>query len=245
MHPCRSQRNLRGSSAAASETKAEKTPKSDNWQLKVLVVRGPRQDCWLMDSAADIHICNNRRLMTDFTEKQTRVGGSTTNGVSPGRGTVWIRLVLKDKSKGVIINLWDIYHLSNSLLNLISLDPFNDISILYDNKRYNFYNKLIRKPLGFAQWWEQSFLLHPLNLSVLATKLLKIGKNTYQDVEPKVHQTQSKNFPLIVRYKCLRHLNFLALKKYLTYHNICYNDNKYICDSCERVKPTKCYNSIP
>lgn len=67
-----------------------------------------------MDSAADVHVCNDQRLMTDFTEKPTKVGGSTADGVSPGRGTVRIRLALEDGSEGVILNLRDVFYLPNS-----------------------------------------------------------------------------------------------------------------------------------
>lgn len=188
MRPCGSKRNLQRGSTAAPEAKLEKTPKKDSWQLKVLMVKGLKEDCWLINSTANVHICNNQKLMTDFIEKPIRVRGSTADGMSPGRGIVRIRLILKDRSKGVILNLRDIYYLSNNPSNLINLRLLNNANILYDNERHNFYNKVSKKPLAFAEQWEQSFLLYPLNLSVSATKLLKIGKNTYQDAEPKVHQ---------------------------------------------------------
>ena len=66
---------------------------------------GPKQSCWLIDSAANIHVCNDLRLMTDFLENPTRVGGSTSDGISPGRGTVKIRLAMEGGSKGLILNL--------------------------------------------------------------------------------------------------------------------------------------------
>ena len=52
-----------------------------------------------MESDVDVHVRNDLRLMTDFAERSTRVGGSTSDGVSPGRGTDRIRQVLEDGSE--------------------------------------------------------------------------------------------------------------------------------------------------
>lgn len=41
-----------------------------------------------MDSIADIHIYNNLRLMTDFMNKLTRVGGLMIDEVSLGYKTI-------------------------------------------------------------------------------------------------------------------------------------------------------------
>lgn len=154
-----------------------------------------------MDSAVDIHVCNDRRLMTDFTERPTRVGGSTADGVSPGRETVQIRLALEDGSEGVILNLRIVFYLPNRPSNLVSLSLLNDAGVFYDNKRHIIYDKTSRKPLAFAQCWERSFLLHPLNLSVSATNLLKIKDDVYREAEPKVYQTKSNKLPLTVWHK--------------------------------------------
>ncbi len=107
------------------------------------------------------------------------------------------------------------------------------------------YDRTSRRPLAFTQWWEQSFLLHPLNLSVSATNLLKAKNHTYQEVEPKIHLTQSNNLPLTVWHKRFGHLNFSALKKHLARHNIHYIKDERVCDSCERAKATKHYNRTP
>lgn len=138
--------------------------------------------------------------MTDFVERPTRVGGSTSDEVSLGRGTVRIRLALEDGTEGVILNLQNFYYLPNSRSNLISLSLLNDAGIYYDNEQQALYNKASRRPLAFTQQWERSFLLHPLNLSVSAANLLKTEGNLYKDTEPKIHQTpaQSDKLPLTV-----------------------------------------------
>ena len=177
MRPRGSQRNLQGVSSSTAQKVVPKTKQSikrDSWQPKVLAIRRPRQDFWLIDSATDIHVCNDLRLMTDFIKKLTNVRGSTTDRVSPGCGIVWIRLALEDGQEGVILNLWNVFYLLNSPSNLISLSLLNNANIFYDNKHHILYNKISQRPLTFAQRWERSFFLYLLNLSVSATNLFKI-----------------------------------------------------------------------
>lgn len=247
MRPHGSQRNMRGgSNLTAQEILPMTKPgvERDSWQLKVLAIRGPRQDCWLMDNAKDVHVCNDLRLMTDLIEKPTNVRGSTADKISPGCGTVWIRLALEDRQKGVILNLQNVFYLPNSPSNLVSLSLLNDTNIFYNNERHILYDKTSRRSLAFAQCWERRFLLHPLNLSVLATNLLKV-EDAYQKFEPKLRLTQSSKFPLTVWQKRFWHLNFSALRNHLTRHNIHYIKDERVCDSCKRAKATKHYNCTP
>ncbi len=237
------QRNLwRGSTTQETVAKADPIPKRDSWQPKILAVKRHRQNCWLIDSATDVHVGNNLRLMTDFTKRSNRVGGSTADGVSPGHGTVRIRLALEEGSKRLILNLRNNFYYPNSPSNLVSLGLLNDASVYYDNERHALYDKISRKPRAFTQRLETSFILHPLKLSVSATNLLKAECNIYQDAEPKVHQTQSDKLPLTIWHKRFGHLNFPALRKNLTQHKICYSNDDRVCNGCERGKATKHYN---
>lgn len=200
-----------------------------------------------MDSAADVHVCNDLRLMTGYSANPTRVGGSTSDGILPGRGTVKIRLAKEDGSEGLILNLRNVFYLPNSPSNLVSLGLLNDAGIYHDNENQTLYDKVSRKPLAFAQRWETSFLLHPLNLSASAINLLKANNNVYENTMPQVqvHQTQNSRLPLTTWHRRLGHLNFPALKKHLKRHNIEYDDDERVCDSCERAKATKHYNRAP
>lgn len=72
--------------------------------------------------------------MTDFTEKPTKIGRLIVDNISLRCRIVQIRLALKDENEEIILNLQDIYYLSNNLSNLISLSLLNDVSIFYDNK---------------------------------------------------------------------------------------------------------------
>lgn len=113
-------------------------------------------------------------------------GGSTVDGVFSGCGTDRITLTLEDGWEEVILNLWNVFYLLNSLCNLVSLRLLNDANIFYDNENHILYNKISRRPLNFIQRWKRSFFLYPLNLLVLATNLLKI-EDVYQEVEPKIY----------------------------------------------------------
>ena len=73
----------------------------------------------------------------------------------------------------------------------------------------------------------------------------KVDDNTYQEAEPRVQQTHSNKLPLTVWQKRFGHINFPALRKHLTRHNIHYNDDERVCDSCERAKATKHYICMP
>ena len=42
--------------------------------------------------------------MTEYYDKPIRIGGSTSDGVSPGRGKVRLRLSQKDKTEAVILD---------------------------------------------------------------------------------------------------------------------------------------------
>lgn len=197
-----------------------------------------------MDSAADVHVCNDLRLMTNFLENPTRVGGSTSDGISPGRGA-FNRLTKEDGSERLIPNLRNVFYLPNSPSNLVSLGLLNDAEIYHNNENQSLYDQVSRKPLAFAQRWKTSFLLHPSNLSVSAINLLRTNSNVYKDTTPQTHQTQNNKLSLTTWRQRLGHPNFPALRKHLKRHNIQYNDDELVCDSCERSKATKQYNRVP
>ena len=102
-----------------------------------------------MDSAADVHIYNNFRLLTEYLARSTKVVGSTSDGILPRYGTVKIRLIKEDGSKTVILNLQNVFYLPNSLLSLISLGLSNNTDIYYVNENQTLYNKISQKPLAF------------------------------------------------------------------------------------------------
>ena len=138
-----SNRNLRKANTPAENTEtkweATGTPEIDSRQLKILTVEGPQENCWLVDSATNVHVCNNQLLITEYRERPTKIGGSISDGVSPGRGKIRLRLALKDDSERLIPNLQNIYYVPNSLCNLVSLGLLNESGIYHDNKNEILY----------------------------------------------------------------------------------------------------------
>lgn len=93
--------------------------------------------------------------MTEYRELPTRIGGSTSNGVSPGRGKVKLRLSLKDGREGLVLNPVDIFYLPNSPCNLVSLARLNNSGIFHNNEDGNLYHIKTRQVLAQAPRWKQ------------------------------------------------------------------------------------------
>ena len=186
--------------------------------------------------------------MTEYRERPTNVGESTSNGVSPGRGKVRLRLGLEDNSEGAILNLRNVYYLPNSPCILVSLGLLNDSGIYHNNEQETLYHVESKRILTQARRWRNSYLLRPLNLSDGAVHLLKVGNNDYQWPPHALRSVvQPKTTPLSIWHKRLGHPNFPALKAHLNRINIPYTDDSsgYICDSCLRAKATKIYCRDP
>lgn len=187
--------------------------------------------------------------MTEYRAHTTRIGGSTSHGISPGRGKIRLRLALKDGSEGLILNLSNVFYLPNSPCNLLSLGLLNNSGIYHDNENETLYEIHTRQILAQAQRWRNSYLLKPLNLSDGAVNLLRVDNATYQGPPNILHTASSPAsvLPLSVWHKRLGHTNFPSLKTFLRRLSIPFSNDSdgYICDSCQRAKATKVYNRGP
>lgn len=189
--------------------------------------------------------------MANYVERPTRIGGSTSEGISPGRGKVRLRLAVSRESEreGVTLTLNNVYYLPSSPSNLVSLAVLNDNKIYLDNENETLYDSNTKEILASTQRWRKSFLLKLLNLSDAAVHLTRADEGTYQG--PHVHQTVSTvstlTLPLTTWHKRLGHLNLVALRNYLNELGILFVDNgkDHMCDSCQRAKATKIYNREP
>lgn len=88
----------------------------------------------MVDSAADIYVCNDQALITEYQELPSRIGGSMSDGILTGRGKVWLQLALKNGTKGLVLNFRNFYNLPNSLCNLDSLGLLNNNGIFHENE---------------------------------------------------------------------------------------------------------------
>ena len=191
-------------------------------------------------------MCNNQSLMTEYCLYTTRIGGSTLDGISPGRGKIRLRLALKNGSEGLILNLSNMFYLPNSPYNLLSLGLLNNSGIYHDNENKTFYKIHTRQLLAQAQYWRNSYLVKPLNFFDRAVNFLRVNNAIYQGPPNILHTASSlaSVFPISVWHKRLGHTNFLFLKTFLRRLSIFFSNDSdgYICDSCQQTKTTKVYN---
>lgn len=94
----------------------------------------------MVDSAANVYIYNDWRLITNYTEKPIRVGGFTADRVLLGKKKVKIRLAKKDGSEGLILTLINIFYILYSSLDLISFSLLNNVGYYYPNKDQILYD---------------------------------------------------------------------------------------------------------
>ncbi len=156
MKPRRSNRNLQKAASASvtvgTKRDASPLPELESWQPKVLSVEGICHNFWLIDSAADVHVFNDRFLMTEYYKKPTRFGGSKADGLSPGRRRIQLRLGLKDGSERMILNLRNVYYLPSSSCNLVSVGLLNDSRIFHDNRNQTLCQLGSNTVLANARW---------------------------------------------------------------------------------------------
>lgn len=88
-----------------------------------------------------------------------------------------------------------------------------------------------------------------IKFSSTSFKFFDFNYKSFESRKKYLAQGRNKNIP-DTKQKALPHnlaqifchLNFLVLRKYLTYYNICYYNDKYICNSCKKAKAIKHYN---
>ena len=111
-----------------------------SWLPKILAITTFRYDFWLLDSTANIYVCNNRNLFIDFVEKSTRLSGVTLLDISLGWGTVTFLFVLEDGQARAQIQMTNILYIPQSPASLIILHKLNNARLYWDNKSWHLYN---------------------------------------------------------------------------------------------------------
>lgn len=71
--------------------------------------------------------------MTDYYKRVIRIRGFITNIISLGYKKIQLWLSLKNRVRRVILDFNDLYYLSSSLTNLVSLGLWNNDNIYYYN----------------------------------------------------------------------------------------------------------------
>lgn len=95
-----------------------------------------------------MYVYNDKFIMTDYQEYLIKIGRSIFNRVLLERNKIWLRLGLENNLKDLILNFYNVYYLSNSLCNLVSLGSFNNSGIYHNNKNKNLYEINSKKILA-------------------------------------------------------------------------------------------------
>lgn len=136
-----------------------------SWQSKVLTIQDSQSVSLLIDSIADIYVCNNKELMTNYYEKTTRIEVSRSNRILQYCDKVPLWLSFKDTGvKEVVLDFKNVYYLLSSSSNFVNLGLLNDYNIHHDNKNETLYDREIKEVLAHAKRW-RNFLFQPFNLS--------------------------------------------------------------------------------
>lgn len=151
--------------------------------------------------------------MTNYQELLIRIKGSTLNDISLGREKVKLRLSLKDRSEGLVLNLLETFYLPNSSYNLVSLARLNNSGIFHNNEDENLYHIKTHQILAQAPWWNNSYLLQLLNFFDSAIQLTHIANNIYEWPQGLLRNSSlNKLLSLTTWHKWLGQFNIFSVK---------------------------------
>lgn len=100
-----------------------------------MAITGSKKDHWLLDNAADGHVCNEKHLFTSYYDDSTSITGATASTISPGKGVICLKLALEDGSPGSTLTLTNVWYIPQCPANLVSQARLNDAGVFYNNEK--------------------------------------------------------------------------------------------------------------
>lgn len=95
---------------------------------------------WLLDNAADNHVCNQKHLFATYYDDPTQITGATgTSTTSPGKGTIRLNLALENELPGSNLTLTNVWFIPLCPANLVSQARLNDSNVFYNNEDWTLY----------------------------------------------------------------------------------------------------------
>ena len=214
---------------------------------KVMTINHLNRDTWLLDSAADMHVCNHRPSFINYITRSTGLAGSTSDGTSPGRGMIRKTLALQDDSPSSVLILNNVLFIPQCPVNLVSLALLNQNNIYYDNVNWTLFNGISQNIIGYVPRVNTNFVLKTLDAPDVATHLMQTDESTFQWPNTSVYHTSAIT-DLSTWHARLGHLNLITCRAFLKRLDVSYSDNvnkDWYCSSCELGKATKIYNRTP
>ena len=213
-----------------------------------MAVVSPKRGLWLLDNAADVHVCNNRDLFLEYRIDVESLTGVTASGASPGKGLTRVQLALEDGSPGALIILHETWYMPQCPVNLISQGRLNNSGVHYNDENWCLYLKDSRDIIGYVRRINNNYVFKTLDNPDMAVHLTLLDDNaTYQWPETEVFHSSTKQ-PLSIWHARLGHLNIPNLRQHLKLLEVAYTDDSdkdFHCEACQLSKATKLYNRVP
>lgn len=86
----------------------------------VLAIISSTKNCWLLDTASNEHVCNNRNLFVEYYDDPITITGATASSISPGKGKIEINLALENGTQGSKMTLSQVMYMPQCPANLVS-----------------------------------------------------------------------------------------------------------------------------
>ena len=150
------------------------------------------RDTWLLDSAADMHVCNHRSSFIDYVVRPTGLAGSTSEGMSPRRGVIERTLALQDDSPSSVLILHNVLLIPRCPVNLISLALLNRHDIYYDNLNWTLFLQSSGRVIGYVPRVNTIFIVKILDTPEVAVRLTQIDDQTFQWPKTAVYHTSNR-----------------------------------------------------
>ena len=148
--------------------------------ISIMAITSPKRHSWVLDDAADVHVCNDRNKFMHYIEDPTTLTGVTSKGFSLGRGTVKLTLAREDSSQGPDLTLHDVLCISQSPANLISQGRLMDAGLYHDSETWEIYDKDTRGVVGYAPRWKHNWIVKLYNQSDdSAVQITQIDDDTF------------------------------------------------------------------
>ena len=128
-----------------------------------MAVVSPKRGLWLLDNAADVHVCNNRNLFFEYRPDVESLTGATASGASPGKGLTRIQLALEDGSRGALITLHETWYMPQCPVNLISQGRLNNSGVHYNDESWCLYLKDSRNVIGYVPRINNNYVFKTLD----------------------------------------------------------------------------------
>lgn len=100
-----------------------------NLDSAVLAITCSTKNCWLLDTASDEHVCNDKSLFMEYYNDPISITGATASSISPGKEKVKINLVLENGTQGSKMTLSQVMYMPQCPANLVSNYKLNQSGV--------------------------------------------------------------------------------------------------------------------